>query len=115
MSSYQPSRRSSISYASNNLNEVVSRRSSLLLHRRRDTLVKITEENLALLDRINTQKAVIKFKKVEQKQSSTVFKILHLFKNKENVDTRTIDHIIDMKKGEIDKLLQQKHTKVLYF
>jgi hypothetical protein len=77
-------------------------------------LLKITEDNLALLERINTQKAVIKFSRAEPKQPSP-FKIINFFKNKENIDTRALDMIIAKKKGEIDKVLKTRPPKVLYF
>ena len=86
----------------------------MLLHRRHGTLLKITEENFAILDRINTQKAVIKFKKSDPKPEP-VFKILNFFKNKENMDMRHMDKIIANKKAEIDRTLKGSLPRVLYF
>jgi hypothetical protein len=107
------SRRSSLSRISNNLEVMANRRSSLLLNKRKLSLQKITEDNRALLDRINAQRPVVSFKKPEEREKVTMLRFFHT--NKENLlEGKRIDTIISRRTQEIDKALEKKRPQVLY-
>lgn len=108
------SRRSSLSRISYNLEVMANRRSSLLLNKRKLSLQKITEDNMALLDRINAQRPVVSFKKPEEKEKVTMLRFFHT--NKENLlEGKRIDTIISRRTQEIEKALEKKRPQLFLF